>query len=76
MRRMGDLSRLSVEQPIDLEQLRQRLARMGDTELRRYGDASKFMCSPGANFGKPPREVFIVQLREARAEWRRRQTFR
>lgn len=72
MQPMGDLSRLSVEQPVDIDGLRHRLARMSDTELRRFGDASKFMCSPGANLGKPPREVFIVQLHEARAEWKRR----
>jgi hypothetical protein len=58
-----DLSHLSTEQPIDLEQLRQRLAKMTDAALRRFGDASKFMCSPGANLGKPPRGVFVTQLR-------------
>jgi hypothetical protein len=31
------------------------------------------MCSPLANFGKPPpRHVFVVQLEEVKAEWRRR----
>jgi hypothetical protein len=29
------------------------------------------MCSPYANLGKPPLEAFVIQLREARAEWRR-----
>jgi len=33
MRRMGDLSRLSVEQPIDLEQLRQPTGTDGDTDI-------------------------------------------
>jgi hypothetical protein len=60
---MTDLSHLSVEHPIDLEELRQRLVRMSDTELLKFGDASKFMCSAGANLGKPPGEVFVVQLR-------------
>jgi hypothetical protein len=59
---MSDLSRLSAEQAIDIGELRQRLMKMSDTELLRFGAASKFMCSPGANFGKPPREVFVVQL--------------
>lgn len=45
---------------------------MNDAELRRFGQASRFMCSPAANFGKPPRENFVVQLREAEAEWQRR----
>lgn len=69
---MADLSHLSTEQPIDLEQLRQRLARMSDAALRRFGEASRFMCSPGANLGKPPRDVFVIQLNEARGEWQRR----
>jgi hypothetical protein len=30
------------------------------------------LCSPKANFSKPPRKVFVVQLEEVNAEWRRR----
>jgi hypothetical protein len=30
------------------------------------------MCTPEANLGAPPRRVFVIQLEEARAEWRRR----
>jgi hypothetical protein len=67
-----DASQLSVEQPIDVEQLRQRLAKMADAELRRFSEASRFMCSPGANLGKPPRDVFVLQLNEALGEWQRR----
>jgi len=40
----------------------------------RFGQAAAFMCSPRANMGKEPREAFLVQLREAREEWRRRLT--
>ena len=69
---MSDLSRLSGQQAIDIGELRQRLTKMSDAALRRFGDASKFMCSPRANFGKPPRHVFVVQLEEARREWQRR----
>jgi hypothetical protein len=69
---MADLSHLSVEQAFNLDQLRQRLMKMTDAELRRFGDAAKFMCSPAANLGQPPREVFVIQLWEAREEWRRR----
>ena len=29
------------------------------------------IVSPQANLGRPPREVFVIQLREARKEWRR-----
>ncbi len=60
------------ESGLDLETLRARLRRMDDAALRRFGRAARFMCSPKANFGKPPRENFVVQLEEATAEWRRR----
>jgi hypothetical protein len=45
---------------------------MTDQQLRKFGEAGKFMCSPGANLGKPPRKEFVIQLNEARGEWRRR----
>jgi hypothetical protein len=45
---------------------------MEDAELLRYGRAAKSMCSPGAYFGQAPRQVFVVQLAEARAEQERR----
>lgn len=69
---MSDLSHLSTEHPIDLEQLRQRLAKMSDAQLRKFGEAGRYLCSPEANLGKPPRDVFVVQLNEARREWKRR----
>jgi hypothetical protein len=59
---------------VDLDQLRERLAKMTDAELLRFGNAAKFMCSPGANFNEPPRESFVIQLKEARAEWERRKS--
>jgi hypothetical protein len=40
--------------------------------LKRFGRSAVYMCSPKANTGKPPRDAFVIQLREARAEWRRR----
>jgi hypothetical protein len=56
---------------IDLEELRERLRRMSDSELRKFGRKARNMCSP-VN-GKPPRQEFLVQVAEARAEWLRRQ---
>jgi hypothetical protein len=58
-------------QPFRLEEVRERLQKMSDAELIRFGRASAGMCSPEANFGQPPRQVFVKQLREARREWRR-----
>jgi hypothetical protein len=56
----------------DLESYRARLRKMSDEELIREGKAARYLCSPMANFGKPPRKVFVVQLEEVKAEWRRR----
>jgi len=55
-----------------LEQLRQRLRKMNDAELLRFGQAAKYMCTPEANLGHPPREPFLIQLEEARKERKRR----
>jgi hypothetical protein len=63
---------LASKSPLDFDALR---ARMDDAALLRFGQAAAYMCSPGAQ-GKPPRETFVVQLREARAEWRRRRMHR
>jgi hypothetical protein len=57
--------------PFELEAIRARLRKMSDAELLRYGKAARSMATPEANFGKPS-EVYVIQLREARAEWRRR----
>ena len=57
---------------VDLEAYRARLQKMNDQELIREGKAGRYMCSRMANFGKPPRKVFVVQLAEVKAEWRRR----
>jgi hypothetical protein len=62
------------DSPLDLHALRSRLEAMDTAALVRSGQASAFMCSPQANMGKEPREAFLVQLREAREEWRRRLT--
>jgi hypothetical protein len=55
----------------DVEELSQHLKTMPETELLRFGQTVKYMCSPEANC-EPPSEVFITQLREARSEWQRR----
>jgi len=60
------------EDLVDLIGLRSRLSRMSEAELISFGKAAAHMCSPQANLGKPPRTPFLVQLEEARAEWRRR----
>jgi hypothetical protein len=68
----ADLSHLSRPASIDVDAIRARLRKLLDPELIEYGKSCVFLCSPKQNFGKPPLEVWTVQLREARAEWRRR----
>jgi hypothetical protein len=63
---------LAGENGFDLEALRARLRRMSDAALNRFGQAARYMCSPEANLGKEPRKAFVIQLREAVEEWRRR----
>ena len=64
---------LAGENGLDLEALRARLRRMSDRELLRFGKSLRYMCSPEANLGQEPRQVFVIQLREAENEWRHRQ---
>jgi hypothetical protein len=63
---------IAFENEIDLKQLPARLKKMSDTELLRYRRSARYMCTPEANLGKPPRKAFVIQLREVREEWRRR----
>jgi hypothetical protein len=72
--RMGstlDSTRFNSDE-VDLEAFRARLRKMTDEELIREGKAGRYMCSPTANLGKPPRRPFVIQLEEVKAEWRRR----
>jgi hypothetical protein len=56
---------------LNLEELRARLARMDDTELLRFGRATKQMMAPEARVGSAT-ESHGVQLHEAGEEWKRR----
>jgi len=47
-------------------------AKLNDADLLRLGQAAKFMCSPEAYFEQGPRQAFVIQLEEARAELERR----
>jgi hypothetical protein len=57
---------------LDVDGLRTRLRKMSDEELRKFGKAARYMISARANMGKPPLPTFVLQLEEARAEWRTR----
>ena len=64
--------RFATNSPVDVDELRDRFRRMTDEQLLEFGKAARYMCTLKANLGQPPREPFVIQLREARAEWRRR----
>ncbi len=60
--------------PFNVDELPERLQKMSDVELRKFGQATQLMVSPKANPGQPPPEVFVIQLDEARKEWKRRKS--
>jgi len=62
----------NVNALVDLDALRTRRRKMSDADLVKFGQTARYMCSPKANMGKPPRPEFVLQLNEARAEWVRR----
>jgi hypothetical protein len=57
--------------PESIEQIRERIHKMSDAELRQYGRGAQDSADPKKNFG-PRNPARQVQLDEARAEWRRR----
>lgn len=57
---------------VNLNDLRARLRKMSDDELRKFGKAAAYMCSERAARSRTPRPEFVIQLEEARAEWKRR----
>jgi hypothetical protein len=60
--------------PFNVDELRERLRKMSDAELRTFGQAAQHVVSPKANPGQPTPEVFVIQLDEARKEWKRRKS--
>jgi hypothetical protein len=56
--------------PESCDELRNRLREMSDLELRRFGQRAGKLSDPKMNFGAT--EPHVVELEEARAEWRAR----
>jgi hypothetical protein len=56
--------------PESPEELRKRLREMSDLELRRFGERARKLSDSKMNFDAT--EPHVVELEEARAEWRRR----
>ena len=57
-------------EPQSIEQIRERIRKMSDRELREYGRAAASMADPRKN--RNPNPSFQIQLDEATAEWKRR----
>lgn len=55
-----------------LERLLQRLRKMSDPELLRFGMVSKHLCSLEGNSDPHSQESLVIQLNEARKEWKQR----
>jgi len=53
-------------------QITERIHRMPDPELLRFGESCRLMCSSEANFDKTPLESWLLQLQLVRDEWGRR----
>jgi hypothetical protein len=66
------VSEIQVSDLVDVKALRERLRKMTEAELLRFGKGNRYMCSRYANLGKPPLDAYVIQLREARAEWKKR----
>jgi hypothetical protein len=56
--------------PESPEELRKRLREMSDLELRRFGERARKLSDPKMNFGAT--QPHLLELEEAKAEWRRR----
>jgi hypothetical protein len=54
------------------EELRTRLRAMTDEKLRQFGQAARYMCMPEESLHKSPLPIYVLQLKAATAEWRRR----
>jgi hypothetical protein len=54
----------------DVDKERERLRKLSDRELIR--ETAKFMWSPPTNFGKTPRDEFVIGLQLCKEEWQRR----
>jgi hypothetical protein len=56
----------------NVEEIREYIWKLSDKDLLRYGRVGRYMTTPEATQGKPPRKVFLVQLEECQAEWKGR----
>jgi hypothetical protein len=60
-----------IQSTESIEQIRERIRKMSDAELRKYSRAAQNSSGPNKNFG-PRNPAFQIQSDESMAEWRRR----
>ena len=74
MTKQQDLSAIGFDSAFDVEACREKLLKMTDAELISFGKQMHSLSYPLTyDFrGEPTVSAFSIQLREARAEWRRR----
>jgi hypothetical protein len=56
----------------NLEEYRQKIGAMSDSELRKEGSAIASQCSPQKSLDFQPDPQWVLQLEECRREWLRR----
>ena len=54
---------IGFNEEFDIQSLQKRLREMSDEKLLQFGRDAKYMCSPRANLGQPPREFSIRWFR-------------
>jgi hypothetical protein len=69
---MDDLSHIATEQPIDVEALRLRLAKMTNAELRKFGEARDSCAHPARILASRRANHSSFNSMKHCAEWRRR----
>lgn len=62
----------AVQTVFNVDELRAQLRKMDDVRLCEFGEAARHKSSRRTGLGKPPLQAYVLQLREATAEWRRR----
>jgi hypothetical protein len=65
----GATMSIGFNEEFDIQSLQRRLREMSEEKLLQFGRDAKYMCSPCANLGQPPREVFVIQLKEAKLDF-------
>jgi hypothetical protein len=67
-----NLSGSALNLDSDVKWFGAQLRKMSDKNLLKCVGILAFLCSPKRDHGEPPKEVWVLELKKARSEWRRR----